>query len=206
VEQKGEVTVSGPRDLGTALREADWDQLLPRLVEHTERRLRRVRWGSTQEREPSAANVQQVINTAIERCLEGRRHWSEACPDLEVFMKGVIDSTVSASKKASVRDKVRLSEDGEVESFEERASVEDDLVAEAGLRGIRAAFEACLDDDPKLQELYLAILDGNVKREEIAEALGWDAKEVSAARIKLKRRLLSKFPEKFAKVAKDGAS
>lgn len=150
--------------------------------------------------------VQQVIDTALERCLEGRRTWSDSCPDLETFLKGVINNLVWTAKKKAIRAKTDPAPDAGVDTASDDPSVEDSLVAEQGRAAICAAFEACVEDDAKLQDLYLAILDGNVKREDIATALGWTAEEVSASRIKLKRRLLSKFPETFATAAKEWTS
>ena len=57
-----------------------------------------------------------------------------------------------------------------------------------------------------VDEFTFRLNDGNVKRQDIANALGWTTEQVSAARIKLKRRLLSKFPETFATVAKEPTS
>ena len=190
--------MSDLRDLGSALREADWDNLLPRLVAHAEWRLRCVGWPTGEDKEPSAMTVQQVVNTAIERCLEGRRTWSDSCPSLETFLKGVIDNLVWTEKKRAIRSKADPATDSGVETADGNPSAEDSLIGEQGRAAIYAAFEACVEDDAKLQDLYLAILDGNVKRDDIATALGWTAEDVSAARIKLKRRLLSKYPETFA--------
>jgi hypothetical protein len=198
--------VTEPRDLGAALRDVDWDALLPRLVAHAEWRLRRVGWSAGEDREPSAMTVQQVINTAVERCLEGRRRWSESCPDLEIFLKGVIDNIVWTAKRSALRDKAESAPDAGIETADDSPSAENALAAEQGRAALCAAFETCVDGDPKLQDLYLAILDGNVKRDDIAQTLGWSAEEVSAARVKLKRRLLSKFPEMFVEASKRSLS
>ena len=61
--------------------------------------------------------------------------------------------------------------------------------------------------DSRLEELYLAIsVEGHTKREDIAEALGWSVDDVTAARVKLQRRLVSQFPELFSKARKRKAS
>ena len=83
-------------------------------------------------------------------------------------------------------------------------SVLDAMEEEEGTRAICATVEACLKGDETLELLYLAILDGNVKREAIAEALGWSVDEVTAARNKLQRRLVAQFPAKFAAYKKTG--
>jgi hypothetical protein len=195
-----------PRDLGAALHEADWDSLHPQLVAHAEWRLRRAGWAAGKDHEPSALAVGQVIDTAIERCLEGRRNWSDACPDLEAFLKGVIDSIVWTAKKATIRARVDPAPDVGVDLVGEGPSAEDTLAVEKGSSAIRDAFEECARGDAALEDLYLAILEGNVERDEIAKALGWTGEQVSAAKIKLRRRLQSRFPEMFPKPAKGAGS
>ena len=59
MEQVGKETVAAgtKRELRAALREADWEALLPRLVAYAERRLRRVGWILGEDEEPSAVSV-----------------------------------------------------------------------------------------------------------------------------------------------------
>jgi hypothetical protein len=61
-----------PDDLREALRDADWESLLPNLLAYAKRRLRRAGWLSG-----------ELVNTAVERCLDGKvlasvLGWSEA--------------------------------------------------------------------------------------------------------------------------------
>jgi hypothetical protein len=192
-------------DLRAALREADWEALLPRLVDYTERRLRRLGWVVGQDKEASAVSVQGVINDAIDRCLAGSRTWNaDDPPELGAFLCGVIKSITSIEKKKQKRGKADLLENLNATTPDPAPSAETNL-AEAddeGRKAVRAAFEECVKGDDKLELLYLAILEGNLKREEIAAALGWTADEVTAARIKLQRRLVAQFPALFASYKK----
>jgi hypothetical protein len=190
-------------DLRTALREADWEALLPRLVDYTERRLRRLRWVVGRDEEPTAVSVQEMINDAIDRCLTGSRTWNaDDPPELGAFLCGVIKSISSTAKKAAVRSKVDPIEDVGAAIADPTPSIQNVLEEEEGTRAICATFEACMKGDEKLELLYLAVLDRNVKREDIAEALGWAVDEVTAARNKLQRRLISQFPAQFASYKK----
>lgn len=193
-------------NLGEALRHADWDDLLPRLVAYAEWRLRRVGWSAGQDREPSAMSVQQVINTAVQTCLEDRRRWPESCPDLEIFLKGVVKNIVWNAKRAALRDKADPTPDPGTDMSADLPAADEVLAEEQGRAAIFAACEECVSDDPKLQDLYLAILDGNTKRDDIARALGWSPDDVTAARVKLRRRLVSKFPNRFMTAQKRSAS
>lgn len=203
MEQVGKETVAAgtKRELRAALREADWEALLPRLVAYTERRLRRVGWVVGKDEEPSAVSVEEVINLAIDKCLIGSRNWNEDDPpELGAFLCGVIKSISSISRKKRKRDRTDSIEDIGPDAADPAPSIESVLgeADDEGRRAVRAAFEACVKGDDKLESLYLAIIDGNLKREEIAKALGWTPDEVSAARNKLQRRLVAQFPAQFA--------
>jgi hypothetical protein len=203
MEQVGrEIVVEGTkRELRAALREADWEALLPRLVAYTERRLRQVGWIAGNDEEPSAVSVEEVINDAIDRCLAGSRTWNDDDPpELGALLCGVIRSITSISRKKKKRNKTDSLEDTAVETADPSPSIESTLsdADDEGRCAVRAAVEACVKGDEKLESLYLAIVDGNLKREEIATALGWTPEEVSAARNKLQRRLMAQFPAQFS--------
>ncbi len=102
------------------------------------------------------------------------------------------------------RNKTDSVEDIGAEAADPTPSIESVLndADDEGRCAVRAAFEACVKGDDKLESLYLAIIDGNLKREEIAAALGWTPDEVSAARNKLQRRLVAQFPALFASYKK----
>jgi hypothetical protein len=189
------------RDVRSALREADWDALLPRLVAYAERRIRRVGWIIGKDEEPSAMSVEEVINDAIDRCLTGSRTWGvDDPPELGAFLCGVIRSITSISRKKLKRNRTDSVEDRGVEPADPTPSIESILSDEddEGRRAVRAAVEACVKGDDKLESLYLAIIGGDVKREAIASTLGWSPDEVTAARNKLQRRLVAQFPAMFA--------
>ena len=184
-----------------ALRDADWEALLPGLLAYAAARLRRVGWARGNDVEPSRMSVEQLVNSAVEACLDGTRSWDPTAVDLPGFLRGVIRSLTSSEKKKSVRAKTDTFHD-----FERIApladSPEDDALAEERRIAILSSIEACTTDDEDLRALYLAILDGAVKREEIAAVLGWPADRVTSARIKLQRRLLRRAPTTFAPVHK----
>lgn len=193
------------RDLRAALREADWEALLPRLVDYTERRLRRLGWTVGEDKEPSVVSVREMIDEAIDRCLTGSRNWNaDDPPELGAFLCGVIKSITWAAKKKQLRSKIDSLEGQHETTADPQPSVETVLADEQddGRRAVRAAFDECVKGDDKLELLYLAILDGNLKREEIATALDWSSDEVTAARIKLQRRLVAQFPGLFASFRK----
>jgi hypothetical protein len=194
----GERYVSDKPDLREALRKADWDKLLPVLRAYAFHRLRRAGWAAGRDIEPSRMSVDQIVHTAIEHALTVRE-WNPEAVDLTGFLRGIIRSLTSSERKKEVRAKTFPKADLE-EYLLVAESHESELVDEEGYRELCAEVEACTADDPDLQALYLAVIDGNVKRETIAEVLGWSVDRVTAARIKLQRRLVKKAPQRFADV------
>jgi hypothetical protein len=196
---RGNVAASNHRDLRTALREADWEALLPGLTAYAARRLRLVGWPEGRDEEPSAMSVQEVINIAIERCLDGSRSWDEGDPpELGAFLCGVIKSITSTERKKWVRTKTAPVEDAGHNDPDDAASATELLEEDEGRKILAAEVAACTEGDEELGLLYLAIQEGALKRDDIAAALGWTPARVSAARVKLQRCLLRAFPEKYA--------
>jgi hypothetical protein len=190
--------VEGKPDIREALRSADWEKLLPELRTSAYFHLRRKGWAAGRDEEPSRMSVDQAVNTAIERALT-TREWDPEKVDLLGFLRGIIRSLTSTERKAEVRAKQRIAGRAE-ELVIPVDSHEDEIIDEEGQHELCEAVESCTTGDADLEAFYLAIIDGNVKREAIAEALGWDVDRVTAARIKLQRRLVRTAPELFADV------
>jgi hypothetical protein len=192
-------------DLIEAIATADLESMLPRLATYAEKRLNRVGWFSSAKLQNHKMNAQELVDLAIERCVAGKRHWKKQSgyTDLESFLRGVIKSLVSSAVKADKRDQADLDDDGDVDHV--------DAATDVGLESIRtelvAAIESCASDDEDLVAFYFAVVDGqHTKREDIAAALGWDVSRVSAARIKLQRRLEKQYPDMFGDMKKRRAS
>lgn len=192
-------------DLIEAISMADLEAMLPRLATYAEKRLNRIGWFTTPKLQTHKMNPKELVDLAIERCLAGKRHWKKQSgyADLESFLRGVIKSLVSSAVNADKRDQADLDEEGDVDRV--------DVATDAGLESVRTdvvvAIERCASDDEDLSAFYFAVVDGHhTKREDIAAALGWDVARVSAARVKLQRRLEKQYPEMFGDMKKRRAS
>jgi hypothetical protein len=185
-------------DLRAALRDADWTTLVERLATYAARRLRWAGWITDRKTAAHAMTPYELVNHAVDRCIEGRRHWYKDAgyPSLESFLRWVIRSLLSTEVKADARDRAEFSADGHVEGRSEEPSPED-AVADRERTTVIAAVEASVDGDEDLEAFYWTVLDGHVRREDIAEKLNWTAERASAARVKLQRRLVAKHPELF---------
>lgn len=177
--------------LRDALRTADWEALLPNLVAFASSALRRAGWKAGRDEEPSRMSVEQLVNTAIEHCLDGSRKWNPDAVDLPGFLRGVIRSLLSAAKRFDATHRVLAASDADIErAAAPDGSPEEELLAEERQRELLDGFEDCIRGDPELLALYAVILEGTTKREEIAAALGWSADRVSVVKKKLQRRFL----------------
>jgi hypothetical protein len=185
-------------DLRAALRDADWPTLMERLANYAERRLRWTGWITDRKTAAHTMTPYELVNHAVDRCIEGKRHWYKDAgyPNLESFLRWVIRSLLSTEIKADARDRADFADDGIVEGNSDEPSPED-AVADRERTAVTAAVEACVDGDDDLEAFYMTVLDGHVRREDIAETLGWTAERASAARVKLQRRLLAKHPDLF---------
>lgn len=190
-------------DLVEAIETADLEAMLPRLAVYAAKRLSRAGWFTTKKHETYKMNPKELVDLAIERCLDGKRRWSKSSgyPDLESFLRWVIRSLVSTAVKADSRSHVDVDVDGDVDQ-----QAADDGELENMQSDIVATIERCASDDDDLTNFYLAVIDGNTKREDIASALGWDVAKVSRVRIKLQRRLETQYPEIFGELKKRRAS
>lgn len=185
-------------DLRAALRDADWTTLLERLANYAERRLRWAGWITDRKTAAHAMTPYELVNHAVDRCIEGKRHWFKDAgyPNLESFLRWVIRSLLSTEIKADARDRADFADDGNVEGTSDEPSPED-AVADRERSDVLAAVAACADGDADLEAYYCTVLDGHVRREDVAEQLGWTAERASAARVKLQRRLVARFPDLF---------
>lgn len=174
----------------------DWKTMLPRLAVYARIRLRRLGWAEGRDEEPSAMSAKKLVNMAIERFFDDRRAWNPDAVDFETFMRGVIRSIASSELKKVLRQ--QEAQAAEAAEPEQQASPEALLGREEEDRELVALVDRCVADDEELQLLWLAIQDGVIKRDAIAETLGWTPARVTTARIRFNRRLARAAPTRFA--------
>jgi DNA-directed RNA polymerase specialized sigma24 family protein len=168
--------------LSEALHSEAFVSILPALLAYASRRLRRIGWASGIDRAPSAAEAGDVVNGAVEACLEGAWVWPDDM-DLETFISGVMWSQLGHQKRKASRTWTRSLEDAE-ELAAQR--VLEELVEH---RRLLAAVGATLADDDEASAVLRAIDDGNTKRAQIAAELGWSVERLKAVRVRMNRRL-----------------
>jgi DNA-directed RNA polymerase specialized sigma24 family protein len=156
--------------LRKALEQVDWEKLLPGLIAYASHRLRRAGWTAGRDEEPSKLSVEQLVHTAVEHALDGSRVWNPQSVDLIGFLRGIIRSLTSSERKKYVRAKTVTSSEAVERHAGVTDSAEDDALEEEHRLELMRLLESCTDDDSDLQELYLVILDGHTKRDDIASS------------------------------------
>ena len=165
------------RDSRRALREANWEEVLPQLVAYGQ-------WLVNRGRNIATIAVDDLINEAVQRVLDGRRTWRSDEP-LVQFLRGAMKSIAHQMFKARRYDR-ELTDDDELQAdvFENFSDGETDSRL--------VDLDAAIEGDDELTDYCCAVMDlESPKREHIATHLGWPAERVSVASKKLKRRLLA---------------
>ncbi len=138
-------------------------------------------------------DARDLVHSAFEAYLAGNRKWDPSKTNFIGFMIGTVRSLRSVKAKSHAR----LAALSSVPAQQSKNSEDYYLNAET-LSYLSGLIDSCVADDQDLKSLWLAVKDGCVTRSELASSLCWTADRVSAARIKLQRRLLKSFPETFS--------
>ncbi len=180
-----------------------WDRTLPRLLAHARARVRERFWaGVIAGPMPGGLQAEDMVNIAVEKFLGGKRQWNPTFqPDLEDFLRGIIDSEISHLAEGWENRHIRpeaaiLGDEKEIGGLadipgdminveEELANRQEYVRAEAFASG----FIATLSDEPLLQRVAGCIVDGLCKPAVIAAELGIEVEEIYRVRKRLQRRL-----------------
>lgn len=185
----------------------DWDKTTNRLVAYALRKARRLYWQGIRDGDmPEGKEAYDIVQDAIYQLLSGERRWDpDAQPDLFAHLQSIIDSKVSAlvegwanerlRSEAALATTARLPED-EPSLLDAFASPESDpeeiaLLTEQERRSeeFLIGLALFLEDEPELQRIVEAIVDGAEGPAEIAKDAGITSKAVYNARKRLQRKL-----------------
>jgi hypothetical protein len=170
--------------LHQALFSPEFGAVLGRLIAYAGRRLRRVGWPEGRDHLPGAAEATEVVDAAIDSCLSGARVWPEGVP-LEGFLRGVIRSVVSHWREQA--EGLPVTALDEIAEGVAAPSSRRDAVLAA--RRLLRAVERELADDADLSALLANMAGPATTRAERAVELGWTPARVTAAYVKMNRRL-----------------
>lgn len=186
-----------------ALNEADWEDMLPKLMAFSHRHMCFVLADFEHKPVINSHDPESVTQEAIRRTVEGSRQWDPGKINLLEYLFGVIRSIIDCEMKkhCKVDFAKPILEDGRVSHPAEKTADNEpnprDLT-EAVLIGERQrafldAFFPTIEDDDELSAILLALLEGHIKPKDIFKQTGIPAARVS----ELKRKLRDKM-EAFA--------
>lgn len=170
----------------SAVREADLEELIPRLILYAHRRIKISRWqGSRVGKPPGGYEAEDFVYNAFSKLLSGKRKYPQGA-SLEAVLYGIISSEISNLSRSKENRITRCFDEillgkvgppvelaGEKESFV-RLFSDDELVCKI------VKYIVDLDDTRVL-------LDSHPNR--IAENIGYDPSEIEKALKRLRRSL-----------------
>lgn len=191
------------------LNNLDKEALIRRLLLYTAG-IVKVRYPSWRDRLPSGSESQDIVSTAMEKTLNGTRHWNQVKnPDMFDHLASVIDSELSnlwhlkeTQTTARVNPDIKrdLDEHDGLAYINDLTTVDDPanqdverFVSEKQQREVVFKWIDTAGDDSSILKMAQLILDdGLFNNEEIAHALNFTASQVKAKRTKL-RWLLERY-------------
>lgn len=185
------------------LEKVDWGDVLPRVLKYAVSRAKKFEWLG----EP--ADPEALVQEAIARAYgigtnETFRNWKqETCPDVANFLIGIIRSMTSqmAEHEAGFPKESLSNKDGtprnnklyrsvdESVGSKSPGSPEEKVIEDQNLQSLMDELDAVENEDEELGMVILSIKDGNSKPRDIAQATGYEVKDVNNILKRLRRRL-----------------
>jgi len=195
-------------DIEKLINEANWDKLMPELVNYADNLIRRYGWrGFSPRKGPRGQllandkNADDFSQEAIRRLLDGRRKWNPDKVDLLGVLKGTIKSIISSEYKSlenrSLKDWVE--DPNKLDPISNAADPKpntDVLLDQKFQRQTYEAFKEWVSNDTELSN-YLEALELTHLPREIEELTKGEIKATRA--YELKRKLNNKVDTFFTK-------
>ena len=186
------------------LTDAEWEDLLKRLMVYAVYKTRKLRWrglpGSENQSMPGGHGPDSLASEAIVSVLNDERECTAKTQDeLLDFLKGVVDSKVNHLAESAENRKSRAlpSEDGHnggtPDGWHPRTKPQDAPVAlvadPEAAKAFREKALKALSGEPQLTELFECLAAGFATRKEIAELMNVTEDDVTNLRKRLARKL-----------------
>lgn len=172
-------------DAAKLLNDANWDDLVPVLLSHARSHIY-----DPYRLLPGARSAEDVVHDAVCRVFSGERRWDPvAQPDLEAYLKSVIDSMLSTNGLFGLtewKSVVTLDDPEEWDRFESRFANLGGLCHDVEV--VLTALCGSIRGDAELSAVLEAIVAGFDKPGDIAELTGIPADRVYELLRKLKQR------------------
>jgi DNA-directed RNA polymerase specialized sigma24 family protein len=161
------------------LSQAEWEDLLPRLLLYTKERLNRLSWRGTDYLPDTNSLAPDIVMQSIEQALSGQRQLP-AGMDLFHFLRRTIDSNIRHTderirNRKIGEDSLSLADPGaSPQQIIEAAQLVDQILKQVG-------------DDPKIRAIFELMYEGYTAVE-IAEQLETSITDVYQAKQRIRRK------------------
>jgi hypothetical protein len=177
------------RRIVESLSDLDWKLLTVQLGRYALFKSRRFYWRTGNSGElPYGEVTESIVSKAFCLWLSGRRRWNRSeYPDLESFLKGVIDSLLSHSSNSLEN---RRLDSTEMQLHISQATPESELLEKERVNEADHTLAEIIrrsHDDPVLLEIINAIRSGAVTRRQIVSATGRTAEDINNGLKRLRR-------------------
>lgn len=187
---------------------ADWKEILPRVLYYANYQHKKLVWFGIGDKDPQDL-VQEAIALAYGRGENGGfRNWNKAYyPDLAAFLKSIIKSIISNNIQHAIKfpnDSIDSQQETKNSSVEEDSRIAKSMYTgikdnspEANLERFEAAkmlskrvmtLESIADGDEEMGMVIMCFKDDISTPREIAEATGYDVKNVNNIIKRIKRK------------------
>lgn len=185
------------------LQQADWNSIYRKLAAYAVHQARIYRWrgmsGNLESNSELIGGVscEDIVQEVIIKTLQGKRKWDPDKGELEPWLFDQIKSEMNhlVTSSTHVRERISISEELDKEPNTASSTTHVQSASVIVLNEIEAAerlaavYDATVDD-PQLEELVSAILDGcEPKPRFLAERLGVDVKDIYNRTKRLHRRV-----------------
>lgn len=168
----------------------------PRVVAYAILTVRRKRW-SRNGTIPEGKEAEDLVHDAIRRVLDGRRHWEpDKVPDLELYLCGIVRSIAGDLARSPANRMDVLEETTKGDKFETlppalvcTSTIESETTLIEENRELVDEIMAAASQDPVLEKIIQAAMDGSTKPREVSDATGLPVAQVYAGMKKIRRRL-----------------
>lgn len=191
----------------------EWERIAMDLAAYAAANVRRLRWRTGNRKDlAQGQTAEDIPQKAVELVLLGKRDWDpRKNPDLLQYLRDVVDSLVNnlvMSDDNRLMGRLPQTDDGvDAEEMLKRAqpwdehaehlprppaNAEELAIAVEEEERIAGEVFAAADENPELQRVVEAIMDGHGKPAEIAAATGFEVKRVYQLLRTLKRHVASR--------------
>jgi DNA-directed RNA polymerase specialized sigma24 family protein len=178
-----------PESAAEAFARADWERLMPQLLRGAQRCLTVLGWAETRGGRPAVLEARELVGSAIEGLLAGRRTWVASAGATEGSLVAFLCMTMRSLAMNQRTSAAVASPRAEMAELADLPAGDPSPERQSAARSVLASVEGALADDGEAMQLYRVVCESESHGEELAAALGWTVEHTKTVRQRMRRRL-----------------